>query len=261
MLFASSAQGHRIQPSRGTRAACGQCGGEVLAKCGKLVSWHWAHRVAECDTWGEGESDWHLAWKRAVTTESCEVVMGNHRADIRTAEGVVVELQHSPIEQDMISERERFYGSMRWLFDARAFDLALLPRDARVDFIWQRPRKSLLSVRAPMFWDLGHGFVLCVSKLKPDSPLGGCAGQGTLLDAACFASQCFGSSAQPEIHTAALSRVQRVHYCLARARRHLLTQPSAGPDEALRSALSALDLSDLTRRLPEVRPTSLESRA
>ena len=45
--------------------------------------------------------------------------MGPHRADIVTASGGVVEIQHSPISVDVITEREEFYGEhMAWIFDA-----------------------------------------------------------------------------------------------------------------------------------------------
>jgi hypothetical protein len=45
------------------------------------------------------------------------------RADIVTASGVVVELQHSPISAETIAEREAFYGRMVWVFDAREWPL------------------------------------------------------------------------------------------------------------------------------------------
>jgi hypothetical protein len=44
--------------------------------------------------------------------------MGSHRADIVTAAGAVVEVQHSPISSDVITAREEFYGErMAWIFD------------------------------------------------------------------------------------------------------------------------------------------------
>src|SRR5215216_984393 len=128
MLLAQAEDGARIEPKPGVRASCPQCGGEVLAKCGTLVTWHWAHRKVECDTWSEGESDWHLDWKRQVAPAACEVVIGNHRADIHTPSGLVVELQHSAIDPRRIAEREAFYGQLVWLFDARDFELEVYPR-------------------------------------------------------------------------------------------------------------------------------------
>ncbi len=244
MLLAKTPLGERIEPMPGGRAACGQCGGEVLAKCGKLVSWHWAHRVAECDSWSDGETDWHLGWKRAVVPEACEVVLGDHRADIRTFDGLVIELQHSSIDADTIAEREHHYGNLHWLFDAKAYDLTLYPSGASLSFVWQHPRRSLLSVRAPQFWDLGSGFVLRVETLTPKALLGGFAGTGVLLDAACFASQVFGNSARNAIHLAARTRASRVSQCLAQVRHCLREDPSAGLDGAVRAAFTKLSLED-----------------
>ena len=52
--------------------------------------------------------------------------MGPHRADIVTASGGVVEIQHSPISADVITEREEFYGDrMAWIFDATQADIAV----------------------------------------------------------------------------------------------------------------------------------------
>jgi hypothetical protein len=240
MLHAKTPAGERLAPVPGGRALCGQCGGEVLAKCGRLVSWHWAHRAADCDSWAEGETEWHLGWKRSVCEAACEVVVGDHRADIRTLDGLVVELQHSPIDGALIAERETFYGSMVWLFDAQNFELALYPSAAELTFVWRRPRRSLLAVAKPMYWDLGHGFVLFVKALSSGSPLGGFGGSGVLLDAACWASQLFGGSARPGLHAAAVARTPRVASCLAHARALLQQTPSLGLDGAVANAMREL---------------------
>lgn len=238
MLFAQSESGARIEPHPGTKARCPQCGGELLAKCGSIVQWHWAHRAAECDTWSEGESEWHLAWKRQVDPGACEIVIGEHRADIRTNSGVVVELQHSALAPDEIAERELFYGEMVWLFDARTYELSFYPRGARVDFEWHRPRKALRAVKKPMYWDLGHGFVLHVERIGPEpSSLGGQRGAAVLLDAACFASALFSASARPEVHRAASRRANRVVECSRLAQALLRDQPRLGIDEAFHAAL------------------------
>lgn len=209
----------------------------MVAKCGELVSWHWAHRARDCDPWSEGESAWHLAWKRRAEPSACEVVIGAHRADVRTSSGVVVELQHSPLAPAMIAEREAFYGGLVWIFDAADFELSLYPTGAAVTFSWRRPRRSLLSVTKPMYWDLGHDFALQVTKLLPDTALGGLRGAGVLLDAVCLASALFGESAQSSVHELAASRGPRVTRWLAAAHAELRRAPEDGIDDALRRAM------------------------
>lgn len=107
------------------KAKCSGCGDDVIAKCGEIKIWHWAHVNKECDSWYEPESAWHIGWKSLAPPDNQEVVIGPHRADIRTSKGTVIELQHSPISPEEIREREQFYGDMIWIFDASAFSVRM----------------------------------------------------------------------------------------------------------------------------------------
>ena len=100
---------------------CPHCKSEVIAKCGSINVWHWAHIDRDCDLWSEPESDWHKEWKEKVPLKNREVTINNHRADILLAKGLVVELQNSSISVENIRERENFYGEMVWLFNAQEF--------------------------------------------------------------------------------------------------------------------------------------------
>ena len=174
----------RAEASPGLKGTCPSCGHPCRPKCGKIVIWHWAHHArADCDPWSEPITEWHLGWQRAVPPERREVVMGPHRADIVTASGGVVEIQHSSISVDMITEREEFYGErMAWIFDARGATIgqrALPPLCdcayegcrrfdavrqaapwATVLFRWYSPRRSITACRRPAFLDLGGGTIL-----------------------------------------------------------------------------------------------------
>lgn len=152
MLLAIDPSGVRRAPSStGDRATCPGCALPVLAKCGDLVSHHWAHESgADCDSWSEGESDWHRAWKERFPESAREVVIGPHRADI-ALNGRVLELQHSAISTETIAEREAFYGpGMLWLFDAREWrigyrsDGTLLYHFFRPRVVWSITRPLLL---------------------------------------------------------------------------------------------------------------------
>lgn len=121
MLWANQ-NGEKIQAWPGLRATCPACGGDVVPKCGEIVEWHWAHKARDCDSWGEPESQWHLGWKARFPADWQEVVMGPHRADVRTPRGVI-EFQKSAISAAEIREREQFYGKMIWVVDASGFNL------------------------------------------------------------------------------------------------------------------------------------------
>ena len=162
----------------------------MIAKCGKIVVWHWSHRAGkDCDVWAEPESAWHLTWKQQLPAAQVEVSLRKngiaHRADIRRSDGTVVELQHSPLAPEEIQLRESFYGKMVWLFDlqdCRKWDeytsprFQLFKRDRDFwTFRWKHPRKSISFARMPVVFDLGppDGLFLLKKIYVEKSPCGG----------------------------------------------------------------------------------------
>ena len=115
-----------------------------MAKCGEIVSWHWAHISKDCDPWSEPESEWHRGWKQLFPAQMQEVVVGAHRADVLTNRGVI-EFQHSTISPQEIKERESFYGKMVWVVDARSFNFEW-DREAYIKRFTQKNRSSLFDL-------------------------------------------------------------------------------------------------------------------
>lgn len=103
------------------RAACVDCGREMIAKTGEVVTHHWAHRHAADAGCGAGETDWHLSWKaRCTELARVEVTRGQRRADVLTPYGWAVEFQHSPLTPTEVGRRETDWGrNMIWVFDLR----------------------------------------------------------------------------------------------------------------------------------------------
>lgn len=155
----------RQTPYPGEFSACPCCYRPLLAKCGAINRWHWAHESLEdCDNWYEPMSDWHLEWQARVKESCREIVIGEHRADIQLPSGRVVEIQHSPISVEEVEEREAFYGNMTWIFDAQDYANNFLLKEKvsktsgnpYVTFRWKRPRKSILACSCfPLYFDLG----------------------------------------------------------------------------------------------------------
>jgi len=199
MLFGRGVDGLLIRAIPGAVASCPGCGASLRAKCGaaKKQIWHWAHLAADCDPWHEGEGEWHLAWKNRAPEGCTEVVIDPHRADIRTREGIVIELQASPIDAIEIGERETFYDRMIWLLDGRewrtnqrfgyahgqvqlcecAIDLRgriyqrqhdcrlcqsgiRLERDRGDRYVWDHRRKSFDTASRPVYVDTGESIVM-----------------------------------------------------------------------------------------------------
>ena len=114
------------EASPGDRSICPSCDGEIIAKCGPIVTHHWAHKIAECDSWAEPESEWHREWKRWFR-DACganiEVPMGEHRADVVLPNGAIIELQHRYQNVEQIQARESFYGrQMAWIYHCTWWD-------------------------------------------------------------------------------------------------------------------------------------------
>lgn len=204
-MILANLHGHRVPATpRTTEAICPTCAAPVIPKCGRINIWHWAHAAGQdCDPWAEPISAWHLNWQATVPTERREVVIGNHRADILTTTGIIVEIQHSNISPDEIRARELHYGKMIWIFDTinaaqpteyenhydgttRQTTRMAVPWSARLDirtperhpdpiyrtFRWKHARKSIAACRAPVYLDLGDE-LLRLGRIHPGPPCGG----------------------------------------------------------------------------------------
>jgi competence protein CoiA len=201
MMYATTQDGDRIEAEPRIPAACPSCASPVVAKCGEVVRWHWAHRAREdCDSWAEPDSSWHRTWQECVPSFRREVVMGPHRADVVTASGWVVELQHSAISPAEIAERERFYGArMVWVFDAseawhdqRLYLCKTRDQDGKkyVTFRWKHPRKTIALCNRRVLLDTGTGQLLSVRHIYPD---GVCGGWGYMCSTDSFREWIAGS--------------------------------------------------------------------
>lgn len=146
-------------------AQCPSCEGPLIAKCGPIVTWHWAHRANDCDPWAEPESEWHREWKSVAEGQwgaRVEVVARTgasvHRADIvLDSFRVVIELQHGYLSVADIEARESFWASagyrLVWVYDARRFRDRL--HFGHRGFWWKHGAKSMAAHRAPIWWDMG----------------------------------------------------------------------------------------------------------
>lgn len=161
MRWANTAEGKSLATPSAS-GVCPVCNGSVMAKCGEIVSWHWAHKVKDCDTWSEPESEWHRRWKAKFPSRWQECTIGPHRADVVSPIGVI-EFQRSFLSMDEVKERESFYAGLVWVVDASTWALqrqkrSWLNQDAKTQrFRWSRPRKIWISATRPVYLDTGSG--------------------------------------------------------------------------------------------------------
>lgn len=117
------ANGERQEAQPDLAGECPACGSPMVARCGEIRIWHWAHKGRKhCDPWWENETDWHRAWKDQFPLECQEVVHHandgeRHIADVKTRDGWIMEFQHSHIDPDERRSREAFYKSLIWVVD------------------------------------------------------------------------------------------------------------------------------------------------
>lgn len=145
-------QRQEAQPSR--TGECPACGSPMVARCGEIKVWHWAHRGRRtCDQWWENETDWHRNWKGQFPDDWQEIVLKatsgeKHIADVRTQQGWILEFQHSYIKPEERESREEFYGRMAWVVDGTRRQ-----RDKR--YFFEELEVGILIHKKPWIWRVG----------------------------------------------------------------------------------------------------------
>jgi len=170
---------------------CPACGHPMVAKCGEVKIWHWAHHGSRlCDPWWENETEWHRAWKGQFPVNWQEVVHQaengeKHIADVKTDNGWVIEFQHSYIKPDERRSRDAFYPKLVWVVDgarrkrdgaqfAKALEAGAAVGNSGLRRV--RPDECGLlrewgGSHAPIFFDFGNGPTLWwLLAKRPDEP-------------------------------------------------------------------------------------------
>lgn len=175
MRFAT-VNGKKVEATPKAKGVCSNCRSELIARCGRVKVWHWAHKgFPPCDPWWEAETKWHRNWKSCFPTEWQEVshvdpvTSEKHIADVKTPFGLVIEFQHSPIKPEECASREAFYKKMIWVVDGNRaqtdryyFEAGLkqLEKDRlKFKIRWEGPSRLLQNwseSRAKVFIDFGQ---------------------------------------------------------------------------------------------------------
>lgn len=155
MLYAL-VDGSKSKAMPGLHGLCPDCKAMMIAKCGEINVWHWAHEsMNSCQS--AMESDWHRFWKECAASWRCEVPIENHRADIIACNGQIIELQHSQLPPEIVREREEFYRDMLWLIDASQFINNII-FDRKLNgfsFRWRHSRKWMKNITRDLVFDFG----------------------------------------------------------------------------------------------------------
>jgi competence CoiA-like predicted nuclease len=160
-------KGERIKAQPRLKGKCSYCGEELIPKCGTIKVWHWAHKAdADCDSWYEPETIWHIEWKNNFPEDWHEVIVEKeekkHIADIKTSDGKVIEFQNSPICIKDIRDREFFYGDMVWVINGWTIGKNIEFKNKRT-IIWKWMPTIAKETTKPLFIDIGGGKLLKIN--------------------------------------------------------------------------------------------------
>lgn len=138
----------------GARARCYDCPSILIAKCGEINKWHWAHPGdAICSHDGEGA--WHRAWKQWCANQGAAVesVSHPHRADVKWPDGRIWELQRTYTDGATIRKREDHYGEqLTWVYRWLPGRWNRLWNIGDGWFRWAKPAPSMALHRRPVIW-------------------------------------------------------------------------------------------------------------
>lgn len=163
MKFAQAKDGTRVSADyalKGNEYCCPGCLAPLVLKQGQIYSWHFAHKNDEvCEAFTENKmTQWHLWHQEEFPEEYREVRLEDpetgrvYIADIKCGD-LIVEFQHSPMDNETFEDRSAFYssfGRLVWVFDFRdKYDRQLIWwRRSRFNkdtgcFCWAYPNKML----------------------------------------------------------------------------------------------------------------------
>src|SRR5882672_8360632 len=117
--------GQRQEAQPNLSGQCRGCGRPMVARCGEVRVWHWAHKGRLlCNPWCENETKWHRDWKDQFPDDWQEIVHTagdgeRHIADVKTDRGWAIEFQHSSLKPEERRSRDAFYPKLIWVVDGK----------------------------------------------------------------------------------------------------------------------------------------------
>ena len=156
MRFANNEYGEKIEVQfSGQKAVCKCCNSEVMGRFGKIRPKHWYHKSTDdCDSWYEPITKWHVEWQDCFPSENQEIELIDkelhirHRADIQLNNGLIIEVQNSPIKLEEIEQRENFYsknGGLIWILNGEN-----LTKKSSIRYKFEKKQHSL-SISIPEY--------------------------------------------------------------------------------------------------------------
>lgn len=162
----------------GNKAICPICKSEVIAKCGEINVWHWAHvSSSNCDDWVEPDNSWQRDWKNRYPIDKREIVINGRVADIVTERNDVIKLRNSYISPNDIYKIEQHFKNMIWIFNVADCEenFKFWPQIGGGNkiyhkFRWKHARKHIAYASKSTILDLGFSDKLFILKKIAKKP-------------------------------------------------------------------------------------------
>lgn len=138
----------------------------IYRKCTGKQS-HFAHLPnVICKHEALNKSKWHIEWQDMFANEFREIIMYDHRADIKI-DNIVLEFQHTYMSKSDIEERECFYTNVAkchliWIFDCSSWEFEI--DKSRTKLTYNRGSKYMFAAKCKLVLDLGKRDVFIVDK-------------------------------------------------------------------------------------------------
>jgi competence CoiA-like predicted nuclease len=125
--------GEKIEASPEVKnAKCQCCNSDLIAKCGDIKIWHFAHKTKnECSSWWKPMTEWHKNWQEQFpkncreVVHKCQETGEKHIADVKiqiAGKELVIEFQNSPISKKEIKSRDLFYKDIIWVLNGEKYE-------------------------------------------------------------------------------------------------------------------------------------------
>jgi len=178
--------GVRRVPTPGAKGICTGCGEELVAKCGQVNAWHWAHLPASECPYKDDHSVWKNVWKGFFPDEQVERWINGVRVDIVGKGNIYIMLcDTSPSPEEAEKMEDLFGDKLAWILNGNGIlgqkGLSLrkksgdFPNSNYRTFRWKHARRSLaFCTKGNIYIDLDNTHFFHFKKLYLDeAPYGG----------------------------------------------------------------------------------------
>lgn len=154
MRFCINSENERVDildASKEKEYRCEYCNNICIPAQGNINEWYFKHKdLSQCDDWFDSKnsmSKWHIDWQNKFPKRFQEVILNNHRADVKI-DNLIIEFQHSSLSIEKFNQRNDFYsqfGKLIWLFDFRDKEIKKqLELNPKYNiYLWKHASKSI----------------------------------------------------------------------------------------------------------------------